>query len=310
MESVKEQWVRIFKQVIGRPPTAKEFQKGKESDFDFTKIKAIAGLLMEGAPVAAEEKPSSQQSKGMSLGEFVQAEAPLAEPGIKSQKGWWWTLAALVLVLVISLGAFFYFKQEKTESSVQASSSSSQKEDKKKSSSQAKASSKKVSSSESSSSSSSQAAPAQSAPVQTTAGKWTAEKDRRLANYVINDWGPRLGQQYKQYDPAHNVTTVSKVFPQMALDGSQRLLVDASQEIYMAWSVDGSNEPGKYGLVAVLSDADTQPYWEKHTYFFLIQNGEPRVLLSQQVRVEENKAFLVETKNTELRDYFYALVRE
>ena len=41
--ATKEKWVDLFEKVIGRKPTASEFQAGKQSNFDPKKIKEIAG---------------------------------------------------------------------------------------------------------------------------------------------------------------------------------------------------------------------------------------------------------------------------
>jgi len=63
-------------------------------------------------------------------------------------------------------------------------------------------------------------------------------------------------------------------------------------------------------LVAVFSDADTQQYLEKHVYFFTINAGEPKVLVtSQNQGNEHNYLYVKETDNKELRDGFTALVR-
>lgn len=43
MENMQK-WVSLFEQVIGRKPTAEEFMAGKACDFDFKRIKAIAGV--------------------------------------------------------------------------------------------------------------------------------------------------------------------------------------------------------------------------------------------------------------------------
>ena len=45
--ATKEKWVDLFEKVIGRKPTASEFQAGKQSNFDPKKIKEIAGEAEE-----------------------------------------------------------------------------------------------------------------------------------------------------------------------------------------------------------------------------------------------------------------------
>ena len=45
--ATKEKWVDLFEKVIGRKPTASEFQAGKQSNFDPKMIKEIAGEAEE-----------------------------------------------------------------------------------------------------------------------------------------------------------------------------------------------------------------------------------------------------------------------
>ena len=136
---------------------------------------------------------------------------------------------------------------------------------------------------------------------------WNSEKARKLNQFVI-DWGKTMKQNYREYTPEHNVSLYDLQLPKRVLeeDGWQAVVADVP--IKIAWSEDGEGDG--YALVAVFSDADTQPYLEKHVYFFTIVSGEPKVLVtSQNQGNEHNYLYFKETDNKELKDGFKDLVR-
>ncbi|HFU3985520.1 TPA: hypothetical protein ACGO2X_001822 [Streptococcus suis] len=53
--ATKEKWVELFEKVVGRKPTAEEFIKAKEVDFDSKQIKTIAGLPIEESQELVQE---------------------------------------------------------------------------------------------------------------------------------------------------------------------------------------------------------------------------------------------------------------
>lgn len=136
---------------------------------------------------------------------------------------------------------------------------------------------------------------------------WNPEKARGLNSFVI-EWGKTMKQTYREYTPNNNVDLYGLQLPDRVLtngDGWQAVVDDVP--IKLVWSEDGQSEG--YGLVAVFSDADTQPYLEKHVYFFTIVSGEPRVLVtSQNQGNEHNYLYFKETDNKELKEGFSELV--
>ena len=85
----------------------------------------------------------------------------------------------------------------------------------------------------------------------------------------------------------------------MKVDGKPLLMIC---QLTTAWSEDGLGDD--YALVAVFSDADTQPYLEKHVYFFTIVSGEPKVLVTSQKQGNEHNYL----GNKELKEGFSELV--
>ncbi|MFW7394196.1 MAG: DUF4767 domain-containing protein, partial [Vagococcus fluvialis] len=80
------------------------------------------------------------------------------------------------------------------------------------------------------------------------------------------------------------------------------------QPVEMEWSETGTGEKA-YQLVAVYSDAETQPYLGKHLYYFVLEQGKPKVLVTQQNQGNEmNYLYFNETENQALRDGFSNIV--
>ncbi|WP_420999873.1 DUF4767 domain-containing protein [Carnobacterium maltaromaticum] len=133
---------------------------------------------------------------------------------------------------------------------------------------------------------------------------WNAEKVKNLSDFM-NTWGQTMNQIYKQYSPNNNVDLYGLQFPDEVLKhdiGWQAVI--GNTPIVLNWSENGEADNG-YALVAVYSDAETQPYMEKHVYFFTIVAGMPKVLVTSQNQGNGNNyLYFTETENIELREGF------
>lgn len=133
---------------------------------------------------------------------------------------------------------------------------------------------------------------------------WNKQKSQQLNTFVIN-WGQTLNQAYEQYSPNKNVDLYGLQLPDAVLKndiGWQAVI--GNTPIVLNWSENGEVANG-YALVAVYSDAETQPYMEKHVYFFTIVAGIPKVLVTSQNQGNGNNyLYFTETENIELREGF------
>ncbi|MHC5374881.1 DUF4767 domain-containing protein [Enterococcus sp. LJL120] len=137
---------------------------------------------------------------------------------------------------------------------------------------------------------------------------WNSEKARKLNQFVI-DWGKTMKQTYREYTPENNVNLYDLQLPKRVLDEDGWQAVVNENPIELAWSEDGQTSGDGYALVAVFSDADTQPEFGKHVYFFTIVSGEPKVLVTSQNQGNPNNyLYFKETDNKELRGGFSELV--
>lgn len=79
-------------------------------------------------------------------------------------------------------------------------------------------------------------------------------------------------------------------------------VVIGNTPIVLNWSKSGEEESG-YSLVAVYSDAEAQDHLSKHVYFFTINSGVPKVLITSQNQGNPNNyLYFKETENKGLRD--------
>ncbi len=108
---------------------------------------------------------------------------------------------------------------------------------------------------------------------------WTEAKAEELSAFMTS-WGNTMDQSYKNYSPENNVDFYGMSLGEKA-----------------------------YQLVAVYSDAETQPYLGKHLYYFVLEQGKPKVLVTQQNQGNEmNYLYFNETENQALRDGFSNIV--
>ena len=138
------------------------------------------------------------------------------------------------------------------------------------------------------------------------ASLWNPEKDAKLNEFMMS-WGPTMDQQYKQYDEKINVDLYGLTLPADILSNSMTMAVGESP-VSVEWSTNGEGTKD-YQLVAVYSDAETQPYLAQHVYFFVLQKGQPKVLVTQQNQGnEKNYLYFNESQNQELNNGFNDIV--
>ena len=120
-------------------------------------------------------------------------------------------------------------------------------------------------------------------------------------------WGPTMDQQYKQYDKNNSVDLYGLKLPEAVLSNSWTMAVGESP-VSVEWSTDGEGTKD-YQLVAVYSDAETQPYLAQHVYFFVLQKGQPKVLVTQQNQGnEKNYLYFNQSQNQELNNGFSQII--
>lgn len=136
---------------------------------------------------------------------------------------------------------------------------------------------------------------------------WDADKDKKL-NDFMNTWGQTMNQTYKQYSLNNNVDLYGLQLPDSVLNNKKWQVVIGNTPIVLNWSESGEEESG-YFLVAVCLDAEAQDHLTKHVYFFTINSGVPKVLITSQNQGNPNNyLYFKETKNKELRDGFSTIV--
>lgn len=108
---------------------------------------------------------------------------------------------------------------------------------------------------------------------------WNEDKAIKLKQFMTS-WGNEMGQQYQEYNPDINVDLYDLFLPKGVLEGVMQMAVNRAP-VSIEWSTDGTGQ-AEYQLVAVHSDADKADYLDAHVYFFVIHNGEPKVLLTMQ----------------------------
>lgn len=141
-------------------------------------------------------------------------------------------------------------------------------------------------------------------------GKWNAQKAQELATFMTS-WGTTMQQAYQAYTPGNNVDFYGTQLPDSALkngNGGFRAALN-NTPITLKWSENGTAASGEYAVVATYSDANTQPEFKKHFYFFTIKDGQPYVLITMQNQGNaENYLYVSETENTDLRNGFANIV--
>lgn len=141
-----------------------------------------------------------------------------------------------------------------------------------------------------------------------TTSLWNPERDAKLNAFMMS-WGQTVNQQYKQYDESTNVDLYGVMLPEAIFSNAWTMAVNESP-VSVEWSTTGEGN-ADYQLVAVYSDADTQPYLAKHVYFFVFQKGQPKVLITQQNQGNpDNYLYFKQTESTDLINGFNSIVNE
>ncbi|MDT2864237.1 DUF4767 domain-containing protein [Vagococcus carniphilus] len=135
---------------------------------------------------------------------------------------------------------------------------------------------------------------------------WNTSKADKLREFMVG-FSQAMDQDYKEYNQSQNVDLYGIKLPSVVLNGEWKMAVN-EQEVQLEWSETGEgNKP--YQLVAVYSDADTQPYLKKHVYFFVIENGTPKVFVTQQNQGnDQNYLYFNETQNADIKNGFAQIV--
>ena len=117
-----------------------------------------------------------------------------------------------------------------------------------------------------------------------------------------------MNQTYKEYIPG-NLINFNGVQAPDGLVGNVTMQPAIGQHpIYLEWSENGQVKDG-YALVAVYSDAETQPEMQKHLYLFTIVNNQPLVLVTMQNQGDPyGYLYFGATDNAELRAGFEKIV--
>ncbi len=97
---------------------------------------------------------------------------------------------------------------------------------------------------------------------------WYSQKKAQLQQFMA-DWGQRMNQTYKEYTPGNSINFNGVQAPDGLVGNVTMQPAIGQHPIYLEWSENGQVKDG-YALVAVYSDAETQPEMQKHLYLFTI----------------------------------------
>lgn len=135
---------------------------------------------------------------------------------------------------------------------------------------------------------------------------WNDSKRDSLRGFMAQ-FSNKMGQDYKEYSKTSSVDLYGVNVPGDIFSGEWTMAIN-NQPVKVEWSETGEGSL-PYQLVAVYSDADTQPYLQKHVYFFIIENGQPKVYVTQQNQGNnENYLHFSETQNTDIKAGFSQIV--
>ncbi|MFB8539478.1 DUF4767 domain-containing protein [Enterococcus thailandicus] len=137
---------------------------------------------------------------------------------------------------------------------------------------------------------------------------WNEAKAQQLNTFMAS-WGQTMKQSYKEYGPGNNVNLYGLQLPDTVLANTNGWQATVNNvPITLTWSENGEANAG-YALVAVYSDVETQASLAKHVYFFTIDEGVPKVLVTSQNQGNpDNYLYFKETENQQLKDGFTEIV--
>lgn len=135
---------------------------------------------------------------------------------------------------------------------------------------------------------------------------WNTSKADKLRDFMVG-FSQAMDQNYKEYSQSQSVDLYGVKLPSAVLNNEWQMAVN-EEAVSIEWSETGEGSK-PYQLVAVYSDADTQPYLKKHVYFFVIENGNPKVFVTQQNQGnEKNYLYFTETQNEDIKNGFSQIV--
>lgn len=143
---------------------------------------------------------------------------------------------------------------------------------------------------------------------------WDANKAQQLNDYILQTWGPALGQEYKSYTPSSTGNFYGVTVPNQLLEVTAETATGLAPDFngsvpYWVWSENGLVAANEVAVVAVYSDIEKAAYPSAHLYFFTIVNGNPQVLITEQNQGNpEKRLYFRPTKNQELQAFFENLV--
>lgn len=139
---------------------------------------------------------------------------------------------------------------------------------------------------------------------------WNKNKGEKLYQFV-KGWEKSLNQNYKEYTLDNKVNYYGLNLPgETEKVGQSRLVLEGDKLINMRWSPEGRYKD-VYNVVAVYSDIENVKGPLSHLYYFVILNGEPIVLVTQQNQGnDKNYLYFKKTANIYLQEGFERIVKE
>ncbi|HAP3815423.1 TPA: DUF4767 domain-containing protein [Enterococcus faecalis] len=136
---------------------------------------------------------------------------------------------------------------------------------------------------------------------------WNQFKKEQLQKFMA-DWGQQINQKYIEYTPENPINFSGVQVPNGLMGAASMQPAIDHQPIHLEWFENGQTT-NDYTLVAVYSDAESQPEAQKHLYLFTIVNDKPLVLVTMQNQGNSYGYLSFEaTDNTELSNGFAKIV--
>lgn len=138
---------------------------------------------------------------------------------------------------------------------------------------------------------------------------WNKNKGEKLYQFV-KGWEKSLNQNYKEYTLDNKVNYYGLNLPgETEKVGKSRLVLEGDKLINMRWSPEGRYKD-VYNVVAVYSDIENVLIPIARLYYFVIFNGEPIVLVTQQNQGnDKNYLYFKKTANIYLQEGFEKIVK-
>ena len=138
---------------------------------------------------------------------------------------------------------------------------------------------------------------------------WNKNKREKLYQFV-KGWEKSLNQNYKEYSIDKKVNYNGLQLPgESETVGQTRLVLEGDKLVNMKWSSEGSYKD-VYNIVAVYSDIENISGPASHLYYFVIFNGEPIVLVTEQNQGNDKKyLYFKKTENIYLQEGFEKIVK-